>query len=250
MRLKINLEAENVFNLNSDYRSYLISFIKKVFQRANKYEEFFNKKAYKPYVYSAYLGKVFRIDKKELFAGKHLSIIFSSGDPYVFSSFYNGLLSLYREYRSSKISEFKILGQKAKINNFVLLPLRRIKGNRAVFKTMSICIITNKKVSKKNFKEFFLIPTDNLELFNECLNERLREKLSFFKNVDLSFNVNFIPREDIREVSVKHYEGYLRGFKGTFEMEGPSEVLQFVYDYGFGVRTGQGFGLLEIVKEL
>ncbi|MCM8767987.1 MAG: hypothetical protein NC921_04300 [Candidatus Omnitrophica bacterium] len=26
--------------------------------------------------------------------------------------------------------------------------------------------------------------------------------------------------------------------------------MQFLYDFGFGVRTGQGFGLLEVIKQL
>jgi CRISPR-associated endoribonuclease Cas6 len=54
----------------------------------------------------------------------------------------------------------------------------------------------------------------------------------------------------MKEVLVKHYNGYVRGFKGVFELSGSPEILQFVYDYGFGIRTGQGFGLLELVKEL
>lgn len=31
-------------------------------------------------------------------------------------------------------------------------------------------------------------------------------------------------------------------------MKGDPWVLQFLYDYGLGVRCGQGFGILEIVK--
>jgi len=52
----------------------------------------------------------------------------------------------------------------------------------------------------------------------------------------------------IEEVLVKHYGGYVRGFLGEFKLHTDNpEVLKFVYQYGLGVRTGQGFGYLEVV---
>ncbi|MEN3046978.1 MAG: CRISPR-associated endoribonuclease Cas6 [Candidatus Hydrothermales bacterium] len=44
--------------------------------------------------------------------------------------------------------------------------------------------------------------------------------------------------------------GFLKGFKGVFILESSSWMLQFIYDFGLGVRTGQGFGLLELISEL
>ncbi|MEN3045122.1 MAG: CRISPR-associated endoribonuclease Cas6 [Candidatus Hydrothermales bacterium] len=54
----------------------------------------------------------------------------------------------------------------------------------------------------------------------------------------------------IEEVYVKHYGGFLKGFKGVFILESSPWMLQFIYDFGLGVRTGQGFGLLELISEL
>ena len=60
--------------------------------------------------------------------------------------------------------------------------------------------------------------------------------MSFFKFV----------AENLREEFIRHYGGYLRGFIGTFKLEADFEILDFVYKYGMGLRTGQGFGYLEV----
>jgi len=242
MRIKILFEGEEVFNLRKDYRSYFISFLKTVFEKTKLLKEIFNKKEYKPYVFSAYLGKNFKIDKEEIYIGKELSFLFSSGDPLIITNFYNGVLKLKEE-------NLKIGNKNIKIKNIELLPYKKIKSDKVVFKTIGICILSNKDASKNDFKNFYIIPTDDLEKFNKHLFERINERYRFLTKREDKHFIKLNPI-NIKEIVVKHYGGYVRGFKGIFELKGSPEILQFVYDYGFGIRTGQGFGLLEIVKEL
>ena len=118
-----------------------------------------------------------------------------------------------------------------------------IKSEHGMFKTAGIC-------------------------FNRVFEERMNQKYEIIKGRKISARVRLIPLEDrekenlilqgvispffgqesIREVYVKHYGGVLRGFKGVFYLEGEPEMLQFVYDYGLGVKTGQGFGLIDILQ--
>jgi len=44
---------------------------------------------------------------------------------------------------------------------------------------------------------------------------------------------------------IHHYGGFLKGFKGKFKISSNPETLQFIYDYGWGNRTGSGMGLVE-----
>jgi CRISPR-associated endoribonuclease Cas6 len=53
---------------------------------------------------------------------------------------------------------------------------------------------------------------------------------------------------EIKEVVVDGVGGKVKGFKGKFYIVGKPEILQFLYDFGLGVRTGQGFGLIDVVK--
>ncbi len=36
-------------------------------------------------------------------------------------------------------------------------------------------------------------------------------------------------------------------FQGTFHLKGDSQYLQTLYQIGIGLRTGQGFGMVEVV---
>lgn len=52
-------------------------------------------------------------------------------------------------------------------------------------------------------------------------------------------------RAPIKETVVRHYNGFVRGFRGVFWLEGKPEILQFIYDYRIGVR--QGYGMVDLI---
>lgn len=243
MRIKILFEGKEILNFKKDYRRNFISFLKSVFEKTNLSKEIYQRKEYKPYVFSVYLGKEFKIDE-EIQAGKEISLLFSSGDPVIITNFYNGVIKLKKEDK-------KIIGENLKIKDISLLPYKKINKNRAIFKTIGVCVLNDPDAPRDDFKRWYIIPTDDIEKFNEILFKRVNDKYQFLmKKKDthkIKLNLN---NSNIKEVIVKHYEGYVRGFKGIFELEGSAEILQFIYDYGFGIRTGQGFGLLEIIKEV
>ena len=60
-------------------------------------------------------------------------------------------------------------------------------------------------------------------------------------------SVELLPLE-LKRVVVKHMGTYHTGFKGIFELSSSSKMLQFLYDAGIGIRTSQGFGMLELVS--
>ncbi|MEM7819043.1 MAG: CRISPR-associated endoribonuclease Cas6 [Candidatus Aenigmatarchaeota archaeon] len=113
---------------------------------------------------------------------------------------------------------------------------------------MGICILINPNKSAKNLKEWFIILEDDLKRFNEVLNIRMLQKYEIIKGKKIEAEIEFIPLEgeSIKEIYVKHYGGDLKGFKGVFLLKFHLDMLQFIYDYGLGVKTGQGFGLSEV----
>ncbi len=239
---KVEYSREN----GNGIRDRFISFFKKAFKAADDsfYNFLFSSKRAKPYVFSPFLGKDFSAG----IIGPHISLIFSSGDFKVVSHLWNGILKL-KEGRQDYI---EINNVKFYLKDLKLEKPKKIKSNKVLFQTTGISILTDPSVNKKNFKEWFIIPEkDNIEKFNEVLNKRVNERYEFITGVqkDWKIRFQFNEKEEMKEVIVPFYEGYLRGFKGSFILEGACEILQFIYDYGFGVRTGQGFGLLEIIKE-
>ncbi len=92
-----------------------------------------------------------------------------------------------------------------------------------------------------------------MTFFNDVLKKRTNDRFERIKGRKGSFEIESKPlmgyKDSIKETVVKHYGAYLRGFRGFFWLEGDEEILQFVYDFGLGVRIGQGFGMIEVIKE-
>ncbi|MCM8806527.1 MAG: CRISPR-associated endoribonuclease Cas6 [Candidatus Omnitrophica bacterium] len=249
MRFLVKFLSEKEVLLPLNIRSFFISFIKKTFESEDKnfYRILFENKKAKPYVFSPFFGKEFEKGK----VGKDISFIFSSGDFKVISNFWNGLIIL----KKKKEDFIEIKNEKFYLRDIKLLPNKKINSGRILLKTIGISVLSNPESSAKNFKEWYIIPErENMEKFNEILRKRTEERIKFIEGIDRKINLKFLFSDNyensINETIVPHYNGFVRGFRGIFILEGDIEVLQFLYDYGFGVRTGQGFGLLEIVKEL
>ncbi|MEM3467628.1 MAG: CRISPR-associated endoribonuclease Cas6 [archaeon] len=250
MRLKVSFgEKEEVVEISRDYRRYFISFIKSVFERSGKYQELYFYKKLKPFTFSVFLGDKFEIIEEnkndKIIVNSPFNLIFSTGDLEIFSFFYNGLLDMKKENLGLRLKNSNFPIRDISLDKFI-----KIKKDRAIFKNVGICILTNPDESAKDFEKWFITPKDDLEKFNQVLNIRMLQKYEIIKGKKIEAEIEFIPleRESIKEVYVKHYGGYLKGFKGVFILKSHPEMLQFIYDYGLGVRTGQGFGLLEVIK--
>lgn len=244
MRIFLQFKSSTINPYQTDLRKKFLSFIKKIFEASlsNVYKEIFSEKKFRPYVFSPFFGRKF----KEGVLGPEISFIFCTGSYDILSHFWNGLLELKRK----KEDYIKIGESIYNLEYINLIKGKTIKCNKALFKTIGVCILTDPEKDAKNFNEWFLVPsTKNLGYFNEILLKRTLKRMEFLKKDVKDKKLEFIP-EKIKECIIPHYGGYLKGFKGNFQLKGSPEVLQFLYDYGLGVRTGQGFGLLEVEKEL
>ena len=250
MRFKIIFEGSCSIQNVDEIRKSFISFLKKTFERASeeKFNYLFSSKKLKPYVYSPFFGEKFNEDR----IGPQISFIFSSGDNEIISLFWNGILQLKKEGQDDII----LGGERFVLCDITLLSERKIVSNKVLFKTIGISVLTDPESLSSDFKNWYIIPEkENIEKFNKILNERVKQKYRIIQNKDIQAEVKFSFYEHNKEILIKEtvipiFNGYLRGFRGYFFLEGKPEILKFLYDYGFGVRTGQGFGLLEIVKQL
>lgn len=246
MRIFLNFSSQNEVTIPLNIRTHFISFIKKTFENSDQflYQSLFENKKTKPYVFSPYFGEEFEKGK----IGKKISIIFSSGDFSIISYFWNGLLYL----KEKKEDFIRINGEKFLLENICLLPNKKITSNQVLFKTIGISILTDPEKKVSDFKNWYIIPEkENIERFNEVLRKRVGQRFKYLKGIERKTNLEFLLTENqIVETLIPHYGGYIRGFRGEFILKGDIEILQFLYDFGFGVRTGQGFGLLDIVKHL
>lgn len=269
MRLKILFDNEQdeqkELLVIQEYRQYFISFLKNIFASTKIYKNLYSQKVVKPFTFSVFLGKdLIPLEEKKIKISLPIEFLFSTGDSEIFSYFYNGVLDFKREERMLNISHNFL-----KIKKIQLLKNIKINSSAVIFKTLGVVILTDPNASAKDFHNYFIIPNDNLEKFNKILEFRMAEKYQRIIGKKIDTKMIFTPINDkelpifirqrkldigfsqpIKETIVKHYKGYLRGFKGIFYLEAHPEMLQFIYDYGLGIRTGQGFGMVDLVAQI
>lgn len=250
MRFKITLKISSL-KFPLDYRRIFISFIKSLFNHTYLYEDLYvTQKRYKPFSFSVWFGEKILIRDEFIYLNTDLiHFLITSGEAEFISHFYNKVLEFKKEHRVYTYKneiEFKV-------QNIELLPYKKIRSSKILFKTLGICVLTDPSQSARDFERWYVTPLDDLNRFNEVLRLRTKEKAEYLLQKPLFscfLELNPLSETSITREVVKHYGGYVKGFRGYFYIKGDPLVLQFLYDYGLGVRCGQGFGMLEIVREV
>ncbi|GLI52450.1 CRISPR-associated endoribonuclease Cas6 [Thermodesulfovibrio yellowstonii] len=171
----------------------------------------------------------------------YVSLIVSSSDYEFIVNLYNGLL----ENKSFKFSDDLTLFLK----RIIMLNEKKIENSRVTFKTLCPALIETKEGKP-------ILPFDNIEDFNREFNAVHDRILKDIRGYGLKRPLKFEPLRLKKQV-VKHT---LRGFRektgkpymtltcfeGSFKLSGDQEDLRMLYQIGIGLRTGQGFGMVEV----
>ncbi len=215
-----------------DYRSRFISLLKLIFG-----EEEFEQKGPRPYTFAVYFGKDAKINREYIENVQQVNLRFSTGDTLKAINFYNGILKLKKEGYKHPIGN----------NRFSIewISQEEEKTPTGIFRTLSPVIVERIGFKSKDPNERYALPSE--DDFNESLLENiLRRYRDIFGNLP-NINVFRFTPINVKGEFIRHYGGLLRGFLGKFKIESDSEeILRFIYKYGMGLRTGQGFGYLEV----
>lgn len=233
MRFLVSLESQEPATLRLDYRSRFISLLKRVFGA-----EEFEQDSTRPYTFSVYFGKEAKVSKEGIGPVRFINLRFSTGDPSYALKFYNGITSL--KGKTHKIGT----------GDFVIKEIRMQKEgdwSSGLFKTLSPVVVERLGAKDRSDpKERYIVPFE--EGFEESLLHTLIKRFTLIKGYEPSLSSFKLRVQSFREDMVKHYGGYVRCFMGTFKVHTDNpELLKFVYQFGLGLRTGQGFGYLEVL---
>lgn len=189
----------------------------------------------------------------------YLSFYVSSSDYQFIVNLYNGLLETKEFDFSNDI--------KLKLDRVFMVNEKKINNGEVVFKTNSPILIEDKNgkpvlppFGKGGMGGF---SDTNLNAFNEHFNaihNRILENIrgeNGKKGKGLFLPLEFIPMQLKKQV-VKHtLKGFrektgkpymtLTCFEGCFKLNGDPRDLQMLYQIGIGLRTGQGFGMVEAI---
>jgi CRISPR-associated endoribonuclease Cas6 len=172
-----------------------------------------------------------------------LSFYISSPEYQFMVCLYNGLL----EMKSFPFGN----GINLKLERVFMLNEAKINGDEAIFRTNAPVLVEDKN------NRPVLPLTDSVQLFNEHFNAIHERILKNIRGKGLYKEMEFVPVKLKKQV-VKHT---LKGFRektekpymtftcfeGCFKLKGDPRDLQMLYQTGIGLRTGQGFGMVDIV---
>ncbi len=262
MRLRIDFKTEKIPII---YRHRFIALIKEALKETdNIYKERLypqevsqSSKIRKPFCFSLYLPPQ-RVQKREtimldddfaleetlyyLKGNRRISFFISSCDYEFMVNFYNGILNIerFRLFNDCWITRERIH----------LINERRINTRRVTFRTMSPILIEDKEDRP-------VLPDGSLQEFNHHFNSIHQRILKDIRGNGLKEELRFSPIS-IKKQVIKHTLRDFRlqtgkpimmltAFSGCFMLEGDPDDLQMLYQIGMGQRTGQGFGMVEVV---
>ena len=238
MRFLVKLETASgkEAKIDIDYRRRFISFLKKVFG-----PEYFSVDSTKPYTFAVYFGKNSKFKDGFIHNVSKINFRFSTGDMDTAIKFYNGILKLKKVDFNQKIGT----------EGFRISWIKEEKEKRpnGYFKVLSPVVI--ERIGFENSKDpedRYITPEE--PGFEESVMENLIRRYEMIKGESFKVkNFKFVPIR-VRKEFVKHYGGLIKCFIGKFYIDTDSnELLDFIYKYGLGLRTGQGFGYLEVEDE-
>ncbi len=219
----------------SDYRRHFIHFLKECFKNT----EFENivlegDGLPKPYTFSVGFFRILSISSETIRFENPLFFDFSTALDTMISHIYNCL---------RKLPGSKLLGKTVE-NVRMNLPVPvKISEDVVKFKSIGHMVLTKRGNEVPKTKEEI----------EDALNHSLAFKIKAFREFGIGVNLPEMCKirvldHDLKESLVRHYGGFVKAFRGILELSSSPEVLQFLHEAGVGFRTGQGFGMVKVVK--
>lgn len=115
------------------------------------------------------------------------------------------------------------------------------------FKTLSPIVVSKKIKKGEKDDHWELYPKD--KEWYVLLERNLKKRLRLFTGEEYSGKINIRVLKFIKGKRYRILGGYVRASKIIFEISAPQNIIRIAYQSGFGERTGQGFGCVDVIKE-
>lgn len=249
MELCAYFKREEECSLPIDYRSYFMSFLKSAFQTEDSElcSTLYSKNKSKAFTFGVHLGGC-KVEGDRIFFDTPLLFKFRSSDHRAVIALHNYLIKKPDLTLGEGIT---LSFEKSQFS-----PLREIKSGRVLFRSASPIFI--RSLINRNFG--VVSPCENFRgdeefenAFIESLSGQAKELLGReIKKGEISFQPGKLKRRIIKHMKSKLGGQYMKlpCFTGSFTIGAPVDVLNIIHQTGLGGRRSQGFGMVEVVKEL
>lgn len=191
----------------------------------------------RPYTFAVYFGREAEFEKERIRKVRFINMRISTGDAVFALKLYNGLVKLKGKVHKFGEAEFIL-------KDFGTEKEKDWSGG--YFKTLSPVIVERFGAGQDRPELRYATPAD--ADFEKVLLDNILLRFRSIEGYEPQVKVFHFVFDYYKEEMIKHYGGYLRAFLGRFRIKTDNgDILRFVYQYGLGLRTGQGFGYLEVV---
>lgn len=225
MRLKLTFELEKKF-IDIEYRKAFISYFKYCLCDVDKkyFKQFYDNTNKKNFSFAVYLDKPQRNNDVFELSSNIVSLNISFLDEKQGYLYYAAFLRQINKLFNIKNNQMKLISVN-KINE------TKIVNDCVIIKTLSpICLLDHNHELHDNKKDYYYSIIDND--FTKIFEEKTGLK---------------IQPIDCKKVMVRHYNISIPTTIGTFIISGDSNKINKLYKSGIGNKTGQGFGMIDII---
>ena len=225
----------NVTEFSADYRRIFIHVLKEAF-KGTEFEPLVlnEKRISKPYTFSVGFSKIKKVSSEKIIFKNPVYFDFSTPLHTMIAHLYNYIFSLNkRDIADLKITQLSLF----------LPPPRGITSSTVTFKTVGHMVLPKKEDKDMDFEEsvkFSLLA--KLKVLHEMFP-------SFVRISEDEINLLRILSHKLESSRVRHYGGFIATCRGYITISAPPSVLNFILETGLGIRTGQGFGMVKVVRE-
>ena len=239
MRVRVHLSGLRNAIIPVDYHYILSSWVYGTIRRGD--EDIATELHYMKDVKPLTLSEIYAPGRVE---GENIRMINDNGS-FVFSSHRRDIVEAFVEGALME-PEIQLKNRRMMISSIEVLREPEFK-RRMRFKTLSPIVVSVSRAEAKEDKRRFLYPTDQRWYVN--LEKNIRRRFRKFAGEEYS---GILRIRGIRHISSKRYNikgTYVRASKVIFEIQGDERVIRMAYQSGFGERTAQGFGCVDVWKE-
>lgn len=250
MLCKISFSSNTEIHLPMSY-NYIMQSVLYKFINEQSYADFihnkgyiFNKRSYKLFSFSNILGKPIHIDRenKRFVFPKDISLYFSSVDNDFFKYVFNSIIN---------VDEYVNIGQNTAAISKLELIKQNISQKETVVAMSPITIYSTLLTPENNKKTYYYNPHE--KEFSSYIRKNLINKyVALYGEEPKNDGFSIVPKSNIHECIIK-YKGFIvKGYTGTFEIEGAQELMDIAFCAGLGGKNSQGMGLIikeEILKQ-
>lgn len=197
-----------------------------------------------------------------------------------------GYQYLERKYKmftfSSIIGRYHISGKEIVFEDKIILKIRTIDQN--IYQQLILSLSTrehifigplrcriskveyaNRKLTRQSYKIRMISPivvhsTDNgktyfynplEEEFEKRLNDNVKRKYQAYYGRPLveDFSIKCLNFSSKLKLVTRYKDFYITAWKGDYQLQGSSELLNFIYQVGLGEKNAMGFGMFDIERK-